>query len=100
MSASRNVDVIRAEPNEANPARDRVAVEEGLEIRLEGQPFSVIMRTPGADSDLVLGFLFSEGVIRNADDVRLVEEAESPNTTNVRLSRSRSEILPDLLDKR
>jgi FdhD protein len=100
MSASRNVEVVRAQPNEATPARDRVAVEEALEIRLEGQPFSVIMRTPGADADLALGFLFSEGVIRNADDVRLVEEAESPNRINVRLSRSRSEILPDLLDKR
>jgi FdhD protein len=99
MTASRVVDVIQAQPDQASTKPDCVAVEEALEVRLEGQPFSVIMRTPGADRDLAVGFLFSEGVIRGADDVRLVEEAD-PSRINVRLSRSRAEILPDLLDKR
>jgi len=98
--AFRHIDVFRAHANDANLETDRVAVEEPLEIRLEGEPFAVIMRTPGADADLVAGFLFSEGVIRNADDIRLIEVAESPNTTNVRLSRGRAESLPDLLDQR
>ena len=35
------------------------------EVRLEGEPFSVIMRTPGTDCDLVAGFLFSEAVIQS-----------------------------------
>src|SRR5262245_14630639 len=99
MTASRQVDVIRAQPDDTTTELDCVAVEEALEIRLEGQPFSVIMRTPGADQDLAIGFLFSEGVIRSADDVRFVETADS-SRINVRLSRSRAEILPDLLDKR
>ncbi len=42
---------------------DTVAVEEPLEIRLGDVPFSVTMRTPGDDFDLVAGFLVSEGVI-------------------------------------
>jgi FdhD protein len=96
----RHVDVVRAQQNDATAEQDRVAVEEPLEVQLEGQPFSVIMRTPGADADLAVGFLFSEGVVRNADDVRMVEVADAPNRINVRLSRSRAEILPDLLDKR
>jgi FdhD protein len=41
---------------------DRVAVEEPLEIRVEGRPISVTMRTPGHDEELALGFLRSEGI--------------------------------------
>ena len=54
------------------PARrpDTLAAEEPLEIRLDGESFTVTMRTPGDDVDLVLGFLVSEGVIRAAEDVR------------------------------
>ncbi len=96
----RQFNVVRTARNAANPETDRVAVEEPLEVRLEGEPFSVIMRTPGADADLAAGFLFHEGVIRSADDVRLVEVADSPNRINVRLSRGRAEILPDLLGQR
>jgi FdhD protein len=42
--------------------RDRVAVEEPLEIRVDGEPVAVTMRTPGHDEELALGFLRSEGV--------------------------------------
>ncbi|WP_427016517.1 formate dehydrogenase accessory sulfurtransferase FdhD [Pseudarthrobacter sp. P1] len=42
---------------------EQLAVEEPLEIRLGHGPFSVTMRTPGDDFDLVAGFLLSEGVI-------------------------------------
>jgi FdhD protein len=98
-SPVRLVDVFRARDRGGSSETDRVAVEEPLEIALEGHPFSVIMRTPGADADLVTGFLFSEGVIRSADDVRLVEIV-SPNRANARLSRARAEILPDVLGQR
>jgi FdhD protein len=43
--------------------RDEVAVEEPLEIRVDGDPLSVTMRTPGHDDELALGFLFGEGLI-------------------------------------
>ena len=49
---------------------DTLAAEEPLEIRIDGEPFTVTMRTPGDDMDLVLGFLVSEGIIRSAGDVR------------------------------
>ena len=42
---------------------DVLAVEEPLEIRLGSMSYSVTMRTPGHDFDLVAGFLVSEGVI-------------------------------------
>jgi FdhD protein len=43
--------------------RDEVAVEEPLEIRVDGRPLAVTMRTPGDDEELALGFLFGEGLI-------------------------------------
>jgi FdhD protein len=42
---------------------DSVAVEEPLEIRVDGAPLAVTMRTPGHDEELALGFLFGEGLI-------------------------------------
>jgi FdhD protein len=43
-------------------ARDEVAVEEPLEIRIGGRPVAVTMRTPGHDEELALGFCLSEGL--------------------------------------
>jgi FdhD protein len=43
--------------------KDLVAVEEPLEIRVDGVPLAVTMRTPGHDEELALGFLFTEGLI-------------------------------------
>jgi FdhD protein len=51
--------------------RDEVAVEEPLEIRVDGEPLSVTMRTPGHDEELALGFLYGEGLI-DADPERAV----------------------------
>jgi FdhD protein len=41
---------------------DQLAVEEPLEIRIDGRPVAVTMRTPGHDEELALGFCLSEGV--------------------------------------
>ncbi|OBJ55887.1 formate dehydrogenase accessory sulfurtransferase FdhD [Mycobacterium sp. 1423905.2] len=51
---------------------ETLAVEEPLEIRVNGTPVTVTMRTPGADIELAQGFLLTEGVITNRDDVRTV----------------------------
>lgn len=52
---------------------DVVAGEEPLEIRLDGDEFTVAMRTPGHDVDLVFGLLLAEGIIVEADDIREVD---------------------------
>src|ERR687891_1835454 len=41
---------------------DELAVEEPLEIRVDGRPIAVTMRTPGHDEELAIGFLRSEGI--------------------------------------
>ncbi|RFC46443.1 MAG: FdhD protein [Verrucomicrobia bacterium] len=48
---------------------DFVAVEEPLEIRVEGRGLAVVMRTPGHDRELTAGFLRTEGIIRSVDDL-------------------------------
>lgn len=69
-------------------SEDVVAVEEPLEIRVEGQATAVTMRTPGDDLDLAIGFLTTEGVIGPDDplaDVRAVAQI-SDNVVDVRLA--------------
>src|SRR5919107_581941 len=48
---------------ERDGERDAVAVEEPLEIRVDGDALAVTMRTPGEDDELALGFLYGEGLI-------------------------------------
>ena len=63
--------------------KDNLAIEEPLEIQLTYGPsntrqtrsISVTMRTPGDDFDLAAGFLMTEGVIRNANDVEQISYA-------------------------
>ena len=54
------VEVLRLPAGRAEP--DEVAVEEPLEIRVNGDPVAVTMRTPGHDEELALGFLLAEGI--------------------------------------
>ncbi|MDQ1349580.1 MAG: FdhD protein [Acidobacteriota bacterium] len=56
---------------------DHLALEAPLEIRLGGQAFTVLMRTPGHDEELVGGFLYSEGLVRDAGEIRALAHPES-----------------------
>ena len=53
---------------------DEVAVEEPLEIRVDGEPLAVTMRTPGNDEELALGFLYGEGLITEPRRAGLTED--------------------------
>ncbi|HZR93273.1 MAG TPA: formate dehydrogenase accessory sulfurtransferase FdhD [Gaiellaceae bacterium] len=72
---------------------DRVAVEEPLEIRVNGQAVAVTMRTPGHDEELALGFCLSEGIrplgARLPDDLAAnTVEVDAPGFDPTRLARS------------
>src|SRR5919198_3940713 len=54
--------------------RDEVAVEEPLEIRVDGRSLTITMRTPGHDEELALGFLYGEGLIDSPRAAGLTED--------------------------
>jgi FdhD protein len=61
--------VTRVDDGRALTRPDTLAVEEPLEIRVDGTPVSVTMRTPGHDLDLALGFLLTEAIVTKPSDV-------------------------------
>ncbi len=83
----REVEIRR--PGQEGSTRDFVAVEEPMEVRVNGESFAVIMRTPGADRDLAAGFLLAEDVIRGGDEIGAIESGQDvtdegrDNTINV-----------------
>jgi FdhD protein len=59
-------------PHAEGASLDDVAVEAPLELRFAGTAATVLLRTPGDDDDLVLGFLHGEGIVRSASDLVMV----------------------------
>src|SRR6187549_2756389 len=98
--AVRTVSVLRVADAATEVATDQVAVEAPLEVRLHGESFSVIMRTPGEDAHLAAGFLFSEGVIRASADIRTIEASDSGDVLDVTLSAACEPLLPQILGTR
>ena len=79
---------------EQRQREDLLTVEEPFEIRIAGRSLAVIMRTPGNDAELAMGFLFTEGIIQSAQDVLKIEDALDDdglplaNVVNVVLSKT------------
>jgi FdhD protein len=63
----------RVTRGEAHPLEEIVAVEEPLEIHINGQPWVTTMRTPGQDRELALGLLYSEGLISIISDIDSID---------------------------
>ena len=80
--------VLRVREGGSGHRADTLVAEEPLEIRLNGKPLAITMRTPGDDFALAAGFLVSEGVLFSADDVANIvycagATADGSNTYNV-----------------
>ncbi len=64
-----------------------VASEESLSLIVNGKPFAVMMRTPGFEKELVLGFLYSDGIIDDLSNVQtILYEQENPNEIRLELA--------------
>jgi FdhD protein len=61
--------VVRVDDGRVVTRPDTLAVEEPLEVRVDGRSMAVTMRTPGDDVDLAIGFLLTEGLIGTGEDV-------------------------------
>ncbi|MET3986875.1 formate dehydrogenase accessory sulfurtransferase FdhD [Streptomyces sp. PvR034] len=80
--------VVRIRDGVVGTRPDTLVAEEPLEIRLNGKPLAITMRTPGDDFALAVGFLVSEGVLAHTSDVRAVTYCEGQaedgsNTYNI-----------------
>ncbi|MEU9169555.1 formate dehydrogenase accessory sulfurtransferase FdhD [Streptomyces sp. NPDC048420] len=80
--------VIRIRDGAISSRPDTLVAEEPLEIRLNGKPLAVTMRTPGDDFALAAGFLVSEGVLAEQSDLQNIvycagATADGSNTYNV-----------------
>lgn len=92
----KSIQIVRAEaitPEGKSERNEAIAVEEPLEIRVgygagdQRRSFSlaVTMRTPGADEDLAVGFLFTEGIIQRMEQIIAIKWL-ADNTILVELS--------------
>lgn len=80
-NASKTIEIQRAKNGKLKSLRDVVSIEEPLEIRIKHggspQPISVTMRTPGHDAELALGFLFTEGILKHANEVVHINQVDT-----------------------
>ncbi len=82
QSSIKQVRIKRIKLSESEIMDDIVAVEEPLEIQLQygkvdqriNKPVSVTMRTPGNDAELALGFLYTEGILKNISEIENVTQ--------------------------
>ncbi|MFI1971218.1 sulfurtransferase FdhD [Streptomyces cinnamoneus] len=88
--------VIRIRDGAVSARPDTLVAEEPLEIRLNGKPLAITMRTPGDDFDLAAGFLVSEGVLGGAEELANIvycagatdDGSNTYNVVDVRLAPS------------
>jgi FdhD protein len=94
--------VIRIRDGAVSTRPDTLVAEEPLEIRLNGKPLAITMRTPGDDFALAAGFLVSEGVFGRADELQNIvycagATVDGSNTYNVVDVRTApGVVLPDI----
>ncbi|MGV0597776.1 formate dehydrogenase accessory sulfurtransferase FdhD [Mycolicibacterium porcinum] len=81
VTARRRAHHVTGATAEARP--ETLVVEEPLEIRVDGAPITVTMRTPGADVELAQGFLLTEGLIARREDLVSVRYCRGANEDGV-----------------
>ena len=101
-NATKTIKIINYKQGQSAYTTDVVATEEPLEIRMEygvngnriQKNISVTMRTPGNDKELALGFLFTEGIIKNYNDVNQIKHLNNDN--NIILVELKEQTTPEI----
>ncbi len=83
-------------------ATEAIIIEEPLSIRIEGSPYSLVMRSPGEEKAHVAGFCLSEGIIDGPDDIKAIGfcTESGVNVATVTLMPGRREKAADILDRK
>jgi FdhD protein len=76
--------------------------EEPLSIRVQGQPYSVVMRTPGDELAHVAGFCLAEGIIDHPGDIETIAscEGEATNVVTLTVTAARFKAITKVLERR
>jgi len=77
--SAKSTQVIEWHEGRQRAVLDELAVEEPLEIRVNGQAAGITMRTPGDDFDLAAGFLLTEGIVTGRQDIRRIDYGSTPD---------------------
>lgn len=101
MKGYKNKEIIHL----AGGVQDRIPLnmiaEEPLSIRIQGQPYTVVMRTPGNEIAHVAGFCLGEGIVDSPDDFTTIGYCdEDVNVVTVTLKEERIKRIPDILMRR
>jgi FdhD protein len=85
-----------------NPDPLELIAEEPFLIRIDGKPYSVVMRTPGEELFHATGFCLGEGILESPDDIDTVgyDECLDPNVIDIWLTPERRKKIPDVLRRR
>ena len=90
MTRIRELSVERIDAEVRGSDKDRVVVEAPLQLRARGVPVATIMRTPGHDRELAIGFLFTESITTPFTVILPVgacANTESANKQHITVSR-------------
>ena len=86
MGPVTNRSVVRATDRGFESVDDTVVTEAPLEIRLGEVPIAVVMRTPGDDANLVMGFALTEGILLHPGEMAEVRALADPNRWEIVLA--------------
>lgn len=102
METFKNKTILHFAGNHPAPEAQPLIIEEPLSIRIEGSPYSVVMRTPGDEIAHVAGFCLAEGLVDSPEDFVTIGfcTEEGTNVATVTLTAERKQQVADLLDRK
>jgi FdhD protein len=82
-------------------SRHKLISEEPLSIRVQGKPYSVIMRTPGDELAHAAGFCLAEGIVDTPEDIKVISccDGTDTNVVTITLEESRESKITEVLDR-
>jgi len=83
-------------------SRHKLIGEEPLSIRVQGKPYSVVMRTPGDELAHAAGFCLAEGIIDTPEDIKVISccDGTDSNVVTITLAESRQNKITEILGRR
>ena len=102
MSALSNNPIVYWDKGSRIAKKHDLLREEPLSIRIQGNPYAVVMRTPGFETQHVAGFCLAEGIVDAPEDIANISfcEGEDTNVVTVTLKPSRRDKISQILDRR